>query len=315
MHPGFPVLNRRAFAEQYKLGQASPLVLQAIFLSGMTLCDDSLVHDAGFTDRATGRKTYYLRAKTLYDVDHETDRSNIASALLLMGFWWNGPDDQKDSWYWLGCATTFAQSLGMYRSMARSDLSQETRSLWKRIWWSIYTRDRHTAACLGRPCRIRDEDCDIEPLTEQDLTFDQVYDEELIPSQKDYHTSFFMEMTKLAVILGDIVIGEFSPRRAALECYKAKNLVQRLEEWESQLPKCLQKMPPDESLGASFWASNLHMAYQNYYILLFRPKAIEDPSPEESAKDVRARMAADSITRMAEDMLASGTIRYGHMHL
>ncbi|EEU45285.1 uncharacterized protein NECHADRAFT_40529 [Fusarium vanettenii 77-13-4] len=299
MHPAFPVVNRRVFIEQYKLGQASPLLLQAVFLIAVTLCDDNLIQDAGFLDRATARKTYYLRAKTLYDVDHETDRSNIASALSLMGFWWNGPDDQKDSWY----------------CMARSELSQETRSLWRRIWWSIYSRDRHTAACLGRPCRIRDEDCDIELLTEDDLRFDECYDEELIPSQKDHHISYFIEMSNLAVILGDIVIGEFSPRRPALECYKAKNLVERLEQWHSKLPECLREMPPDESLGASFWASNLQMAYQNYYILLFRPKVIENLSPEETERDVRARMAADSITRMAEDMLASGTIRYGQMHL
>ncbi|RSL88562.1 hypothetical protein CEP51_001692 [Fusarium floridanum] len=313
MHPAFPVLNRRAFAEQYRLGQASPLLLQAVFLIAVTLCDDNLIQDAGFTDRATARKTFYLRAKTLYDVDHETDRSSIASALSLMGFWWNGPDDQKDSWYWLGCATTFAQSINMHRS--RPELSQETRSLWRRIWWSIYSRDRHTAACLGRPCRIRDEDCDVELLTEEDLRFDECYDDELIPAQKDYHISYFIEMSNLAVILGDIVIGEFSPRRPALECYKAENLVERLEQWQSRLPECLKKMPPDETLGASFWASNLQMAYQNYYILLFRPKVIENLSPEEAERDVRARMAADSITRMAEDMLASGTIRYGQMHL
>ncbi|KAK7425990.1 hypothetical protein QQZ08_007572 [Neonectria magnoliae] len=203
----------------------------------------------------------------------------------------------------------------MHRSMTRSEMSKETRSLWRRIWWSIYSRDRHTAACLGRPCRIRDEDCDIEPVTEDDLRFDECADEELIPAQKDYHISYFIEMSNLAVILGDIVIGEFSPRRPALECYKAKNLVARLEQWESRLPECLRKMPPDESLGASFWASNLQMAYQNYYILLFRPKVIENLSPEEAERDVRARMAADSITRMAEDMLAAGTIRYGQMHL
>jgi hypothetical protein len=64
------------------------------------------------------------------------------------------------------------------------------------------------------------------------------------------------------ITVGDIVIGEFSPRRPALECYKAKNLVERLEQWHSQLPECLREMPPDESLGASFWASNLQMAYQ-----------------------------------------------------
>jgi hypothetical protein len=63
-------------------------------------------------------------------------------------------------------------------------------------------------------------------------------------------------------LVGDIVIGEFSPRRLALERYEVSNLKQRLEQWESQLPKCMQKAPLDETLGAAFWATQLHMAYQ-----------------------------------------------------
>ena len=50
-------------------------------------------------------------------------------------------------------------------------------------------------------------------------------------------------------------------------------------------------------------------------ILLFRPKAIENLSPAEAERDTRARMAADSITRIAEDLLAAGTIKYGQIHL
>lgn len=50
-------------------------------------------------------------------------------------------------------------------------------------------------------------------------------------------------------------------------------------------------------------------------ILLVRPKAIENLSPAEAERDVRARMAADSITRIAEDLLAAGTIKYGQIHL
>ncbi|KAG8674249.1 hypothetical protein FPOAC1_000213 [Fusarium poae] len=286
-----------------------------MFLVAFIFCDEDLIRDAGFGDRVAARKYHYLRAKTLYDVDHETDGDILAASLHLLGFWWNGPDDQKDAWFWLGCATSYAQSLGLHRSTVASRLSPEKRSLRKRIWWSIYTRDRHTAACLGKPCRIRDEDCDIEAVSEADLYFDDVIDDPVIPPQKEYHTAFFVEMCKVAEILGDIVIGEFSPRRLALECYEVPNLKARLEQWESQLPKCMQKAPLDETLGEAFWATQLHMAYQNYFILLFRPKAIEDMSPVEAERDKTARGAADYITRMTEDLIAVGTLRYTQMHI
>ncbi|KAF5646564.1 cutinase transcription factor 1 beta [Fusarium sp. NRRL 25303] len=279
IHPPYPVIDRRAFSELYRQGKASPMLLHAMFLVTFILCDESLIQAAGFSDRTAARKHHYLRAKTLYDVDHETDRNVLTAAIFLLGFWWNGPDDQKDSWFWLGCATSCAQSLGMYRSTVASRLSPEKRALRKRIWWSIYTRDRHTAACLGKPCRIRDEDCDIEPLAEEDFYFDDDHNDTLITRQEEHHTALAIEMTKAAEILGDIVIAEYSPRRPDLEQYRPDRLKQRLEQWEAQLPKCMQRAQLDETLGPAFWATQLHMAYQNYYILLFRPKAIEDLTP------------------------------------
>ncbi|KAF5570966.1 cutinase transcription factor 1 alpha [Fusarium phyllophilum] len=326
IHPPYPVIDRRAFSELYRQGKASPMLLHAMFLVTFILCDESLIQAAGFNDRTAARKHHYLRAKTLYDVDHETDRNVLTAAIFLLGFWWNGPDDQKDSWFWLGCATSCAQSLGMYRSTVASRLSPEKRALRKRIWWSIYTRDRHTAACLGKPCRIRDEDCDIEPLTEEDFYFDDDHNDPLITRQEEHHTALAIEMTKAAEIrefistggrsaqvtnlcpVGDIVIAEYSPRRPDLEQYRPDRLKQRLEQWEAQLPKCMQRAPLDETLGPAFWATQLHMAYQNYYILLFRPKAIEDLTPSEAEGDIWARRAADSITRMTEDLLAVGAM-------
>ncbi|EXK85256.1 hypothetical protein FOQG_10634 [Fusarium oxysporum f. sp. raphani 54005] len=315
IHPPYPVIDRRAFSELYRQGKAPPMLLHAMFLVTFILCDESLIQAAGFSDRTAARKHHYLRAKTLYDVDHETDRNVLTAAIFLLGFWWNGPDDQKDSWFWLGCATSCAQSLGMYRSTVASRLSPEKRALRKRIWWSIYTRDRHTAACLGKPCRIRDEDCDIEPLTEEDFYFDDDHNDPLITRQEEHHTALAIEMAKAAEILGDIVIAEYSPRRPDLEQYKPDRLKQRLEQWEAQLPKCMQRAQLDETLGPAFWATQLHMAYQNYYILLFRPKAIEDLTPSEAEGDIWARRAADSITRMTEDLLAVGAMSKSQMHI
>ncbi|KAE8421298.1 hypothetical protein BDV36DRAFT_280850 [Aspergillus pseudocaelatus] len=171
LHPAYPVFDRQKFTRQYRQGQASPLVLQTIFFLGFTVGSDELVHAAGYSDRATARKTHYLRAKALYDVDYENDRMNLVAVLLLFGF----------------CAS-------------QSAMSQPMRSLRKRIWWAIYTRDRHTSAAFGRPCRIRDEDCDVEALDEDDFKFDNDYDQTLIPVQTDFHISYALEMIRLATI-------------------------------------------------------------------------------------------------------------------
>ncbi|KAH7007779.1 fungal-specific transcription factor domain-containing protein [Ilyonectria destructans] len=314
-HPAYPVIDKHLFASLYRQGKASPLILHAIYMVALTCGPEDLVQAAGYTDRTTARKAHYLRAKTLYDYDYETDDTNVAAALHLLSFWWLGPDDQKDSWYWQGCSVTLVQSLGMHRSLARRELNPRLRSLWKRIWWSIYIRDRHAAAALGRPCRIRDEDCDVEPPSEEDLLIDADADEQLIPAQDPCHISYFLEISKLSIILGDIVIGEFSPRRPAIERFDTASTIQRLEHWQSQLPTALHNNSSDKSMGAPFWASMLDASYQSACILLFCPKMTEFQSPSHDKRDARARMAADVITRTAEDLLASGTMHYAQLHL
>lgn len=118
IHPAYPLFDRESFLQSYYANRASPLVLQTIALLGFTIGSDDLVRAAGFSDRATARKTHYLRAKALYDADYETDRMNLVAVLLLFGFWWAGPEDQKDTCFWVGCASMLAQSLGMHRSYA-----------------------------------------------------------------------------------------------------------------------------------------------------------------------------------------------------
>ncbi|KAH0420387.1 cutinase transcription factor 1 alpha [Colletotrichum camelliae] len=314
-HVAFPVFDRQKFSRLYLQGQASPLVLQTIFLLGFMVGSDDLIQAGGFNDRATARETHYLRVKALYDADYDSDRMNVVACLLLIGFWWAGYDEQKDHCHWVGCATTFAQSMGMHRSMSQSTFSPHTKSLRKRVWWAIYTRERHLSAAFGRPCRIRDEDCDVEPLAEDDFNFDLDYDERLIPAQQEYHISYVIEMTRLAAILGDVLISEFSPRRPMTEQFETQTLKERLLQWEVKLPDNLRMSPLDGALGAPFWASMLHFNYQYCQILLFRPKSIEIVTPEEKERDSRARMAADAITRNAEDQLSADTIQYAQIHL
>ncbi|KAH7128999.1 fungal-specific transcription factor domain-containing protein [Dactylonectria macrodidyma] len=314
-HPAYPVVDRVAFIAMYKQGRASPILLHTIYLMALTCGPESLVGIAGYDDRTTARKAHYLRAKALYDADHETDATSLAAALHLLGFWWLGPNDQKDSWYWHGCAVTLAQSIGMHRSLAQRGMTPRLMSIWRRIWWSIYIRDRHGAAALDRPPRIRDEDCDIEPATENDLLVDLTIDNELLPEQKPHHISYFLQLVKLSAILGNIVIGEFSPRRPALDKFDASACAQSLRSWHSDLPHMLRNDSSDKPYGASFWANMLDVSYQSAAILLFRPKRTGSQKFPEAERDARARTAADAITRAAEDLLATENIHCAHLHI
>lgn len=115
-HPAFPVFDRGVFAARYERGEMSLLVLQTIYMLAFTVCNEELVIRAGYRDRPTARRTHYLRAKALYDADGLNDRVILTAVLFLLSFWWAGPEDQKDTWHWLGAALSLAQTLGMHRS-------------------------------------------------------------------------------------------------------------------------------------------------------------------------------------------------------
>lgn len=61
-------------------------------------------------------------------------------------------------------------------------------------------RDRHAAAALGRPVRIRDEDCDIEMLEEPDFEELEISGSGLFGILTTYHISYAISMAKLAII-------------------------------------------------------------------------------------------------------------------
>lgn len=136
-HPAFPVVHAAQFRAAVAARTASLLVLTAVRLVAVTICADALLVEAARSsgvacdaaDKTAGspgkaslqirhvlRRRYYRQAKALYDADLEPDKYDTIAGAFLMSFWWDGPDDQKDSWHWLGVATSLAQSRGMHRS-------------------------------------------------------------------------------------------------------------------------------------------------------------------------------------------------------
>ncbi len=116
IHPAYPVFDRHEFSTLYRQKKVSLLALQTVFFLALTICSEETLKAAGYTDRFLARRTVYLRAKAFFDVGYEKNKVTVAAVLFLLGFWWEGPEDQKDSWHWLGAAISLTQTLGFHRS-------------------------------------------------------------------------------------------------------------------------------------------------------------------------------------------------------
>lgn len=93
--PVVPVINKSRFMARYRDSKNPPslLLLQAVLLAGSRVCTNTQLMDAnGSTTPAA--MTFYKRAKALYDANYEDDRVTIVQALVLMGWYWEGPEGE-----------------------------------------------------------------------------------------------------------------------------------------------------------------------------------------------------------------------------
>ncbi|RAL66611.1 hypothetical protein DID88_006301 [Monilinia fructigena] len=183
--------------------------------------------------------TFYKRAKALYDANYEDDRITIVQALVLMGWYWEGPEDvTKNVFYWSRVATIVAQGSGMHRSVEGSALSKADKRLWKRIWWTLFTRDRSVAVALGRPVHINTDDSDVEMVSEDDFIEDENDQSAEFP-QDSMHVQFFLQYVKLCEIMGLVLSQQYSVASKA----RRQNAIDlthsdmALADWLSNCPK------------------------------------------------------------------------------
>ncbi|KND93926.1 Cutinase transcription factor 1 beta [Tolypocladium ophioglossoides CBS 100239] len=174
VHPYMPLMDLHGFLGILSRrdglnGQTSLLLYQAVMFSATAFVDMRYLHEAGYATRKAARKAFFLKTRLLYDFDYESDRLVLVQALLLMTYWYETPDDQKDTWHWMGVAISLAHTIGLHRNPEATSMSVSKQRLWKRIWWSCFMRDRLIALGMRRPTRIKDEDFDVPMLIESDF--------------------------------------------------------------------------------------------------------------------------------------------------
>ncbi|RYC58376.1 hypothetical protein CHU98_g7826 [Xylaria longipes] len=288
-HPAFPILDQLDIHHKVASMAISPILLQAILFTAATYCSDSVIASMGFGDRSEAKFILYTRARLLFHADVEKDGGTLIQALFLLSFWRGGPSDTRDVRYWLGVAITLAESHGYHRSSRFTTNSTYAARMRRRMWWSIYVRERQAAASLGLPSRIRDEDCDNEPLVSSDLTSD-TYSETRLVSCTPEHVTYATKMVEISRLLGKIIDLHFTPGRTTGFTEEVENLSFALNNWRQSLPSNMRW--DDDENAPSVWKYLLHLAY----------------------KDIVIR-AASRISRIAEDMLSQDILQYGQMHM
>jgi hypothetical protein len=246
------------------------------------------------------------------------DRISLVQSLLLMTYWYETPDDQKDTWHWMGVAISLAHTIGLHRDPANSNMEPSRKKLWKRIWWSTFMRDRLVALGMRRPTRVKEEDYDVPMLTEDD------FETELLPLSNNIvpigHTllrdvvaqkelaQLCIAKAKLCLCVSHVLGAQYSvlvkhqgmqgqegTTRSSVMLFPKKldqtDEVRRcdleLKEWLAELPTaCVytEELGPGASAPPLFvQRSLLHMIYFTALSALHRPQVLPNAPSDPSA--------------------------------
>ncbi|CAK7200319.1 hypothetical protein SEUCBS139899_003010 [Sporothrix eucalyptigena] len=272
-----PVINMESFfapiCRRDGTGKVSLLVYQALLFASAAYVDPEYSAERGYQGRKSLRRTFFKRARLLYDLQCESDPLAVLQALLLMTCWYEkSQEDEEEMWHLVGAALSLAKSLGMHHNPDHLDIGVEQQRLRKKIWWSCFVRDRLLSLGMGRPARIHPGDFDVPMLTMEECELTPLEDDILtwvgpLPIADDCPTKAniylcFVELVQLCVYMGDVLLQKSSilsnpanvmagivqmmvmPRRPAIQVYEgttttAQAMDRSLQGWQQSLtPGC-----------------------------------------------------------------------------
>ena len=250
-----------------------------------------------------------------------------------MTYWYETPDDQKDTWHWMGVAISLAHTIGLHRNPENSTMEPRKKKLWKRIWWSCFMRDRLIALGMRRPTRVKDEDYDVPMLTESDFEIAPVAEHITVISPecslaKDVEAQrqlaqMCIAKAKLCLCVSHVLSAQYSvlvrcqgmqgvegATRSSVMLFPKKldqtdevrNCDMELSQWIAELPEACQY---SNELGVGNSAPSLfvnrallNMAYFTTLSALHRPQVL--PSPTTTKPDSSRELQDTSRRKVRE---------------
>ncbi|KAF2401407.1 hypothetical protein EJ06DRAFT_391149 [Trichodelitschia bisporula] len=354
VHPYMPLIDLCDFimiieSNNGTLGRISLILYQAVMFAGSAFVEAEHLHNAGYATRKEARKDFFQKTRLLYEFDYESDRVALVQALLLLTYYYETPDDQKDTWHWMGVATSVAHTIGLHRNPERSNMSAKKTKLWKRIWWSTYMRDRLIALGMRRPTRIKTEDYDVPMLTLDDFEIDVIPESvTCVPAEcllaRDVEMQrqlaiMCIEKAKLCLCISHVLSKQYCvlnnnqgmvndrttmmllPKKLDPETCEVRTCDEELQQWLEELPE--EAKHRDSFTGSPPIDLNralLHMVFYTTLSALHRPQVLPSAPVASPASDAgfnlldcsrrAVRRAATAITQLAGALDAADMVRY-----
>ncbi|KAG0645546.1 transcription factor [Hyphodiscus hymeniophilus] len=184
VHPFVPIidLNQLLYAITADDGiyQISLPLFHAIMFAGSAYVKPQYLTAAGYASRKDARKAFFQRARLLYDMDAEDNRFSLVQALILMSYWFETPDGQKDTWHWArlafssACALQYDVEPEGTEALNRREhcVDPQRQQHWRIIFWSAYCRYIITALGMRQPMKEANIELDVPLLSPDDFSLD-----------------------------------------------------------------------------------------------------------------------------------------------
>ncbi|KAF2025620.1 hypothetical protein EK21DRAFT_93088 [Setomelanomma holmii] len=205
VHPTFPVIDAAPFLQSYAVSGLKGINL--LLLWSMISVSASYVANS---PQKAYKKTYANRAKLLFDLTQENDKIVLVQSALLLSFWFEDGEDVKQSWYWSSIAISVAQTLGLHCEIELAATTSPVTQLnhWRHIWQCCIYRDVWLAFGMGRPLRIRAEDCNASLIASANGSFASgiLYDQEVYrPEEETGFAKSWRKLIAISHVLRDII--------------------------------------------------------------------------------------------------------------
>ncbi|OAL32744.1 hypothetical protein AYO22_00218 [Fonsecaea multimorphosa] len=240
---------------------------------------------------------YFQRFRKLFYDNHENQPLVRIIAVMLLYWWSSGPPNVVSidtNWWWMGVSIRLAQEIGLNREQNAEHVLRpgETSGLRRRIWWTLFARERLTALMQGRPCVIDPDFSDLRIASVEDF-----------PDPSDPKAEIWVHWVRLCEIIGRVGKAVAQGKIHEPGSMPANDLMN----WPRDLPEHLQlPLSEDRTVNFNRDVHMLHLPYLATTILLHLQKT-KDKLPRAS---MTAIIAASCVSRTLQDILARGTLRY-----
>ncbi|KAF2122866.1 transcriptional activator protein-like protein acu-15 [Lophiotrema nucula] len=302
--PLFPVLHRPTFLGLYEQYVASPETM----VDKKSIAKLNLVFGiaALSSDPRDGQDVESFEAQWQSAMESFLMDNDVATlqCLVLAQIFCLLKADYARLLKYKGLAIGLSQRLGLHQSQKRfalSALNSETR---KKVFWSLYTVDCFSAAHLGLPKLMKEEDVHCEYPVDADDEY--VTDKGFLPTLPGESTklSSALALFRLARILSK-VIAELYPASASYEISfrTIASLADELEEWSSSLAPHLKLIFQQDKPSTNVTSSRspiLSLAYHHIRSLIYRPAVVANLGDKSSSAVVAVGDACKHIVQIIQ---------------